>query len=101
MRFSGLVENEILKIAKQRRFRVVVLILVALIGLIAFTFGPTKEKVESRHRIIVGTKLAFLFDIDHHNRRRYFFVDRSVGIVQGMGDILCTIRSGRLGWKRS
>jgi len=73
----------------------------ALIGLIAFTFGPTKEKVESRHRIIVGTKLAFLFDIDHHNRRRYFFVDRSVGIVQGMGDILCTIRSGRLGWKRS
>ena len=35
MRFPGLVENEILKFARQRRFRVVVLILVGLIGLIA------------------------------------------------------------------
>ena len=36
MRFPGLVENEILKISRQRRFRVVVFILVALIGLIVF-----------------------------------------------------------------
>ncbi len=44
MRFPGLVENEILKIAKQRRFRVVVLILVALIGLIVFAQSRSRER---------------------------------------------------------
>jgi ABC-2 type transport system permease protein len=44
MRFPGLVENEILKIAKQRRFRVVVLILVALIGLIVFAQSRGRER---------------------------------------------------------
>jgi ABC-2 type transport system permease protein len=44
MRFSGLVENEMLKIAKQRRFRVVVLILVALIGLIAYGSSRARER---------------------------------------------------------
>src|ERR1700730_4858479 len=42
MRFAPLVENEVLKIAKQRRFRVVVWILVALIALIAY--GSTRER---------------------------------------------------------
>ena len=44
MRFPGLVENEILKIARQRRFRVVVLILVALIGL--FVFGQSRGRAK-------------------------------------------------------
>ncbi len=44
MRFPGLVENEILKIAKQRRFRVVVLILVALIGLLVFAQSRGRER---------------------------------------------------------
>jgi ABC-2 type transport system permease protein len=44
MRFPGLVENEILKIAKQRRFRVVVLILVALIGLIVFAQSRSRDR---------------------------------------------------------
>ncbi len=44
MRFPGLVENEILKIAKQRRFRVVVLILVVLIGLIVFAQSRARER---------------------------------------------------------
>ncbi len=44
MRFSGLVENEILKFARQRRFRVVVLILVALIGLIVFAQSRGRER---------------------------------------------------------
>ena len=44
MRFPGLVENEILKIARQRRFRVVVLILVALIGLIVFAQSRGRTK---------------------------------------------------------
>jgi ABC-2 type transport system permease protein len=44
MRFPGLVENEILKISRQRRFRVVVLILVALIGLIVFAQARGREK---------------------------------------------------------
>jgi ABC-2 type transport system permease protein len=44
MRFPGLVENEILKISKQRRFRVVVLILVALIGLIVFAQSRGRER---------------------------------------------------------
>ena len=44
MRFPGLVENEILKFARQRRFRVVVLILVALIGLIVFAQSRGRER---------------------------------------------------------
>jgi ABC-2 type transport system permease protein len=48
MRFSGLVENEVLKIFKQRRFRVVMLILVALIGLIVFA------QVRGRERFLAG-----------------------------------------------
>lgn len=44
MRFPGLVENEILKISRQRRFRVVVLILVALIGLIVFAQARGRER---------------------------------------------------------
>ncbi len=44
MRFSGLVENEILKFTRQRRFRVVVLILVALIGLIVFAQARSRER---------------------------------------------------------
>lgn len=47
MKFSGLVENEILKIARQRRFRVVVLILVALIGLIVFAQVKSRERFAS------------------------------------------------------
>jgi ABC-2 type transport system permease protein len=48
MRFPGLVENEVLKISKQRRFRVVMLILVALIGLIVFA------QVRGRARFLSG-----------------------------------------------
>ena len=44
MRFPGLVENEILKISRQRRFRVVVFILVALIGLIVFAQVRGRER---------------------------------------------------------
>jgi ABC-2 type transport system permease protein len=44
MRFPGLVENEILKFARQRRFRVVVVILVALIGLIVFAQSRTRQR---------------------------------------------------------
>jgi ABC-2 type transport system permease protein len=40
--FAGLVENEILKISRQRRFRVVVLILIALIGL--FVYGQARGR---------------------------------------------------------
>lgn len=48
MRFSRLVENEILKIARQRRFRVVVLILVALIGLIAYGSSRARERFHEK-----------------------------------------------------
>ncbi len=59
MSFAGLVENEVLKIVKQRRFRVVVLILVALVGLIVFAqvkgrerFGGRKDwRVETQERM--------------------------------------------------
>ena len=44
MRFAGLVENEILKISRQRRFRVVVLILIALIGLIVFAQSKGRDR---------------------------------------------------------
>ena len=48
MRFSGLVENEILKFTRQRRFRVVVLILVALIGLIVFAQSRSRERFSKK-----------------------------------------------------
>lgn len=48
MRFSGLVENEILKFSRQRRFRVVVLILVALIGLIVFAQARGRERFHNK-----------------------------------------------------
>ncbi len=48
MRFLPLVENEVLKLLKQRRFRVVFLILVALIGLIVFA------QVKGRERFFTG-----------------------------------------------
>jgi ABC-2 type transport system permease protein len=44
MKFSGLVENEVLKIVRQRRFRVAMLILVALIGLIVFAQVRSRER---------------------------------------------------------
>ncbi|HEY6930558.1 MAG TPA: ABC transporter permease [Thermoanaerobaculia bacterium] len=44
MRFFPLVENEVLKLLKQRRFRVVFLILVALIGLIVFARMKGRER---------------------------------------------------------
>ena len=48
MRFPALVENEVLKIAKQRRFRVVVLILAALIGLIAYGSSRTRARFHDK-----------------------------------------------------
>jgi len=48
MKFPGLVENEMLKIAKQRRFRVVVLILVALIGLIVYGSFRARERFHEK-----------------------------------------------------
>src|SRR5215470_11492070 len=48
MKFLPLVENEVLKLLKQRRFRVVFLILVALIGLIVFA------RVKGRERFFSG-----------------------------------------------
>ena len=44
MRLAALTENEVLKIAKQRRFRVVVLILVALIALIVYAQARGRER---------------------------------------------------------
>jgi ABC-2 type transport system permease protein len=48
MKFPGLVENEMLKIAKQRRFRVVVLILVALIGLIVYGSFRARDRFHEK-----------------------------------------------------
>jgi ABC-2 type transport system permease protein len=47
MRFLPLVENEVLKLLKRRRFRVVLLILVALIGLIVFAQAKGRERLFS------------------------------------------------------
>jgi ABC-2 type transport system permease protein len=47
MRFLPLVENEVLKLLKRRRFRVVILILVALLGLIVFAQSRVRERVYS------------------------------------------------------
>ena len=50
MSFAPLVENEVLKLLKQRRFRVVLLILVALIGLIVFAQSKGRERFFSGGR---------------------------------------------------
>lgn len=44
MKFAPLVENEVLKLLKRRRFRVALLILVALNGLIVFAQSQTRER---------------------------------------------------------
>ncbi len=59
MRFLPLVENEVLKLLKRRRFRVVLLILVALVGLIVYAqvrgrerfFGKENWRVRVQERI--------------------------------------------------
>jgi len=48
IRFLPLVENDVLKLLKQRRFRVVFLILIALIGLIVFA------QAKGRQRFVTG-----------------------------------------------
>jgi ABC-2 type transport system permease protein len=48
MRFLPLVENEVLKLWKRRRFRLVLLILVALIGTIVFAQSQGRERFRSR-----------------------------------------------------
>ena len=48
MRFAPLVENEILKLLKRRRFRVALLILVALNGLIVFAQTQAKDRKPQR-----------------------------------------------------
>jgi ABC-2 type transport system permease protein len=48
MRFLPLVENEILKLLKRRRFRVALLILVALNGLIVFAQTQTRDRRPGR-----------------------------------------------------
>jgi ABC-2 type transport system permease protein len=47
MRFLPLVENEVLKLLKRRRFRVVLLILVGLIGIIAFAQTRIRDRDRS------------------------------------------------------
>lgn len=60
MKFLPLVENEVLKLLKQRRFRVVFLILVALIGLIVFAQSRGRERflVGKDWRIRVQERIA-------------------------------------------
>ena len=48
MKFAPLVENEILKLLKRRRFRVALLILVALNGLIVFAQTQAKDRRPGR-----------------------------------------------------
>jgi ABC-2 type transport system permease protein len=48
MRFLPLVENEVLKLWKRRRFRLVILILVALIGTVVFAQSTGRERYRSR-----------------------------------------------------
>jgi len=61
MRFPSLVENEMLKIAKQRRFRVVVLILVALIGLIAYGSSRARARFHEKDwRVDAQERMAWL-----------------------------------------
>src|SRR5713226_4937517 len=60
MRFLPLVENEVLKLLKQRRFRVVFLILVALIGLIVFAQAKGRQRFLSGRdwRVRVAERVA-------------------------------------------
>jgi ABC-2 type transport system permease protein len=60
MRFLPLVENEVLKLLKRRRFRVVLLILVALIGLIVFAQIKGRERFLGREnwRVRVQERIA-------------------------------------------
>jgi ABC-2 type transport system permease protein len=61
MRFPGLVENELLKIARQRRFRVVVLILMALIGLIVFAQSRTRQRYHDKDwRVEAQERMSWL-----------------------------------------
>jgi len=48
MKFAPLVENEILKLLKRRRFRVALLILIALNGLIVFAQTQAKDRKPER-----------------------------------------------------
>ena len=60
MRFLPLVENEVLKLLKRRRFRVVLLILVALVGLIVFAQVKGRERFLSQKdwRVRVQERIA-------------------------------------------
>ena len=61
MKFPGLVENELLKIARQRRFRVVVLILVALIGLIVFAQSRARARFHEKDwRVEAQERMSWL-----------------------------------------
>ncbi|HEY6064567.1 MAG TPA: ABC transporter permease, partial [Thermoanaerobaculia bacterium] len=56
MRFLPLVENEVLKLWKRRRFRLVLLILVGLVGTIVFAQSQSREKFGSRKDWRVDTQ---------------------------------------------
>ncbi len=60
MRFLPLVENEVLKLLKRRRFRVVLLILVALIGLIVYAQIKGRERFLGKEnwRVRVQERIA-------------------------------------------
>jgi ABC-2 type transport system permease protein len=75
MTFPGLVENELLKIARQRRFRVVILILVALIGLIAFAQSRARERFHEKDwRVEAQERMSWL----QGRLRDQYHVDRDV-----------------------
>ena len=56
MRFLPLVENEVLKLWKRRRFRLVLLILVGLVGTIVFAQSQSRERFGSRKDWRVDTQ---------------------------------------------
>jgi len=56
MKFLPLVENEVLKLWKRRRFRLVLLILVGLVGTIVFAQSQSREKCGSRKDWRVDTQ---------------------------------------------
>lgn len=56
MKFLPLVENEVLKLWKRRRFRLVLLILVGLVGTIVFAQSQSREKFGSRKDWRVDTQ---------------------------------------------
>ena len=61
MRFLPLVENEVLKLWKRRRFRLVLLILVGLVGTIVFAQSQSREKFGSRKDWRVDTQESYDF----------------------------------------